>query len=206
MKKIIAIVCLASFLCSGCTKIILAMYGYHSPREESIQSYKMYCAKLNLDSQNIIFLRDSTMFMKYYAKADTQLKVLNIGVPEIYVFDNKGILLKYKPDSACNAPGFQFTERACEKLSELKKTNLKITDFLKYFTTSEGNNVNANPEQFDATVIISWAKFTGRLNKDHVKIWEDNLRRYSNCKLKIYKASLDPVKGMNLDLTTKINQ
>jgi hypothetical protein len=180
------------------------MYGYHDPREESIESYKNYCYKLEMDTTNLVFLKDSAMFMKYYTKADEPTKHFNIGLPELYVFDRSGRLLKYKPDTVCNGAGFDFTKNVCNAYLGLKKTEYNYIDFSKFFIRSNGQAVSYNINEYDVIVVITWAKFVGQLNRDHVKVWEQNLSNAKNCKVKIIKACLDPIKGMNLDLKTQV--
>ena len=168
-------------------------------------NYKSFCLKKGMDTSNLIFLKDSSSFLSYYSKKEEDLKYFNIGLPELYVFDSNSTFLKYKPDTACNAPGFAFTENVCDKITKLQRTDLKFQNFAKYFNFENGKEVkDLDIKGYDAVIVISWAKYMGKLNKDHVKVWEDNLKKQNPCKLLILKACLDPIKGMNLDLETEV--
>ncbi|MNV19167.1 hypothetical protein D3C71_1100200 [compost metagenome] len=46
-------------------------------------------------------------------------------------------------------------------------------------------------EKADFYILIYWAVWTGKLNKDHVKIWEDLAKNNKNCKVKVIKVNLD---------------
>jgi hypothetical protein len=39
--------------------------------------------------------------------------------------------------------------------------------------------------------LIYWTVWAGKLNKDHVKIWEDQARNNKNCKVKVIKVNMD---------------
>ena len=45
--------------------------------------------------------------------------------------------------------------------------------------------------EYDYYVFIYTARFLGRLNKDHVKVWERNLKNATGCKVKYYLIDLD---------------
>jgi hypothetical protein len=47
------------------------------------------------------------------------------------------------------------------------------------------------PNNADFYLLIYWNVWTGKLNKDHVKIWEDLARENKNCKIKVIKVNLD---------------
>ena len=53
-----------------------------------------------------------------------------------------------------------------------------------------GNSLKS-PETADFYVLIYWAVWTGKLNKDHVKIWEDAAKNNKNAKVKVIKVNMD---------------
>jgi hypothetical protein len=47
------------------------------------------------------------------------------------------------------------------------------------------------PDSADFYLLIYYTSWSGRLNKDHVKIWEDQARNNTNAKIRVYKVNLD---------------
>jgi hypothetical protein len=48
------------------------------------------------------------------------------------------------------------------------------------------------PNDSAFTVLIYWGKWSGRLNKDHVRVWERELQS-AKCSVQVYKISTDLV-------------
>lgn len=201
---IIAVFTAITFLSSGCMKILMKTYGIHGIRSESVTDIKKYCSKINIDSGNILFYKDSLTFMNVLTGKDTVYNVFWVGIPDLLVFNNKGELVKHKSDGTCNAPGFDYTQKVCEKINsnEKKNTNYKLPDFLKFFKDEFGRPIQIKAEDYDAVICITFAKYMGKLNKDHVKVWEDNLKK-QNCKIKILKICGDPQDDMHLEFDTE---
>ena len=51
--------------------------------------------------------------------------------------------------------------------------------------------VKSNLKPADFYVLLYWTVWTGKLNKDHVKIWEQLARNNTNAKIEIVKVNLD---------------
>jgi hypothetical protein len=56
-------------------------------------------------------------------------------------------------------------------------------------------DLNGNPlgrlESADFYVLIYWSVWTGKLNKVHVKVWEDAARNNQKSNIKVLKVNLD---------------
>ena len=56
--------------------------------------------------------------------------------------------------------------------------------------------MEAKRSQAKFTCLISWAKYIGLLNKDHVKPWLDSLETQKNCAVQTYLINMDFVEGV----------
>ncbi len=180
MKNAIFI-CLALFSFAGCQPIVKMLYGIKKPGVENEMSIKKLARKLELDTSNIVTVNSQD----FYAVLKEQ------GIPDGAVFDSKGQYIEYRAtDSSCNAGLFAFIpELSLDK--EYNKTNK--TDFnteFRKFRDLKGNEIT-HVDQADFYLLIYWTAWAGRLNKDHVKVWEDLAKKNTNCKIKIIKVNLD---------------
>jgi hypothetical protein len=182
-NKIIALILSISF--SHCTPVLKLYYGYHQPKTEDSKSLTKYYKKKGVEISNMVILADS---VKYYERFN-EVHIF----PEIRVFNKEGYLVYYRDTvKSCNAPAYEFTDSIC-KLSNLKfnssknlesetKGLLTLNNMPLQLTTSAG---------YDYYVFIYSARFAGRLNKDHVKVWERNLENAKGCKVKYYLVDMD---------------
>jgi hypothetical protein len=179
--KIIGVLVLLVTLLSSCMKIMLKVYGVKKPRVENATSVKKKTLKFGLDTSNLVTV-----------KSEAWLKTLKgQKLPDIAVFDSAGNYVEYRPtDTSCNAEVFDFIPglKPDLKLNRTGKTDLKTE--LSKFRDLKGREFVLN-EKADFYVLIFYTVWLGRLNKDHVKVWEDNARANKNCKIKVLKVNLD---------------
>lgn len=157
------------------------LYGIKKPDVENEVSIKKLAYRLELDTSDIVSVNSKDFF--------TVLK--EQGIPDGAIFDSNGEYIEYRQtDSSCNAGLFTFIpELSLDKeYNKTNKTDLN-TEFKK-FRDLKGNEI-AIPEHADFYLLIYWTIWTGRLNKDHVKAWEDLAKKNTNCKIKIIKVNLD---------------
>ncbi len=182
-NKIVALILFAHF--SGCTPILKLYYGYHEPTSEDSTSLKKYYKRKGIDPASMLVFSDS---VKYYQR----LKEV-MGIPEIRVFNKEGHLIYYKDTlKTCNAPAYEYTEFICTT-SGLKMNAAKnLTTETKGLLTLNNTPLNITTEAgYDYYVFIYCARFLGRLNKDHVKVWQHNLENAKSCKVKYYLVDMD---------------
>ena len=108
--------------------------------------------------------------------------------PEIIVFNQEGKYLKYKSVQECNASAFKFID----SLNNNKNYPIIDTFLLEKFENSLVNFQGKKKESIlnkttDFYVLIFWAEWTGKLNKDHTYIWEQKAKNNKNCNIKTIK-------------------
>lgn len=185
MKKtflLIAIVLLIS-----CKSIMKMSYGITEPKNENQKSLTNYLVSKKMNIDNILFVDTETSYIEY---------IKDFGsVPEAKIFDTNGYPISYKKENQdCNA-GLFSTIPELNLNSKLKPVEGKnLNEFLENLIDFNGNKVIELPKA-DFYLFISWAKFTGKLNKDHVKEWEELAAKNKSVKIKVYKVNLDLKEG-----------
>ncbi len=166
---------------SGCKLVIMKMYGIKNPETENEKSILKFAEKKQLRIDNIVTVNSSDFL--------TTLKTR--GIPEADIFDSSGAYVEYRQtDTSCNAGLFKFIPdlNRNAKYKKTGKTNLQ-TEINKL------RDLNGNKLQSLTTanfyILIYWSVWTGKLNKDHVKIWEDYAYANKNANIKVLKVDLD---------------
>jgi len=180
MKKI-AIILFSTFLFLSCQPILKKIYGIKDPEIESEKTILKAAKKYKLDSTNILTVNSKDF-----------LYVLNgQSIPDAAIYDKNGKYIEYRQtDTSCNAGLFQFIPslNLTDLYNQPDSSDLKSE--LKKYRDLKGNDLKIL-ESADFYVIIYWAVWTGKLNKDHVKIWEDLAKENKNTKIKVLKVNLD---------------
>ncbi len=180
MKKIIFSFLFLAFV-SGCQPLLLKMYGIKQPEIENEKTILKKALKYQLDTSNIV-----TISAKDYLK--------EIGaheIPDGAVFDAMGDYIEFRQtDTSCNAGLFQFIPslETGKTFNKTGKTNLEMET--NKWRDLRNNTVSLHSKA-DFYLLIYWTVWSGRLNKDHVKIWEDLARANTKCTIKVIKVNLD---------------
>lgn len=179
---------------TSCQTILKTIYGIKDPEIENQKSIVKKAIQFNFDTTNILTVNGSDFLEVFKGKS----------IPDGAVYDRNGKYIEYKStDSSCNAGLFQFIPslNPSKKYNQPDSSNLESL-FLK-LRDLYGNQVKA-PDSADYYLIIYWTVWTGKLNKDHVKIWEDLAIKNSNSKIRVYKVNLDLQEYWSLDERNKV--
>lgn len=166
--------------------IIKFLYGVHSPRVENAKSLLKTARKYELDTSHIATL-DSKEFPHL-------LKEFRNSIPEAMIFDKQGRYIEYKAnDSACNAGLFSFIPALDKNTKYTPDDKRMLKDRMGMLKDIHGKALPAsflNPDA-DFYVLISWAAFTGRLNKDHVHAWQNLAEHNTKAKIQVIEVNFD---------------
>jgi len=172
-------------LISSCTPVAKLICGFRKPKQEDKESLTHYLNKKRIKADNILVFADSLSFYK-------RLRAVK-DLPQVRVFNREGMLVYFKDSTeSCNGPAYDFTKTIClfsnSKLSSSKTLSSETKNLLTIdrlpAAISSGNDV-------DYFVFIYWARFEGRFNKNHVRVWENNLTNVHGCKVSVYKIDMD---------------
>ena len=181
-------------LLQSCSTIMKKMYGIKNPEIENEQTIKKQALKYDLDTSNIV-----TVYSQSTVSA-----ISAYGIPNAAIYDGNGKYIEYRQnDTACNAGLFQFIPDLKLTNSYNKPDSLDLKGELAKYRDMKGNALS-EVGKADFYVLIYWAVWTGKLNKDHVKIWEDLAKNNKNCKIEIIKVNLDFQEYWNLEYNEKV--
>ena len=180
-SSIILLMLLVILTLTSCKNILLKIYGIKDPKTENEISILKYAEEKKLHTDNIVTVTSKDFLSVIKGK----------GIPDADIFDANGEYIEYrKTASDCNAALFQFIPdlNKEKKYDKTGKTNLSTE--LNRFRDLKGNPLQAIPTA-DFYVLIYWNAWTGKLNNDHVKIWEDYAYANKNATIKVLKIDLD---------------
>ncbi|MGV3610545.1 MAG: hypothetical protein ACO1N0_06330 [Fluviicola sp.] len=181
-------------LLQSCGTIMKKMYGIKNPEIENEQTIKKKALKYDLDTSNIVTVHSQSTVSTISAH----------GIPNAAIYDGNGKYMEYRQsDTSCNAGLFQFIPDLKLTNSYNKPDSLDLKSELAKYRDLKGNSLG-ELRKADFYLVIYWAVWTGKLNKDHVKIWEDLAKNNKNCKIEVIKVNLDFQEYWNLKNTEKV--
>lgn len=170
-----------SLLFTGCKPIMYTIYGIKKPAVESEKSIKDKAIKFSLDTSNIVTVSpDEFLYV-----------IQGQGIPDGEIFDSNGHFINYRQtNTECNAGLFDFIPNLKTDTTYITNDSILLVEKIKKFRDFNGNMLE-QIESADFYLLIYWTVWTGKLNKDHVKIWEDLANNNQNCDIRIIKVNLD---------------
>lgn len=189
MRKLI--ICLALLQLSSCQELAKLVTGFKNPKIENSQSIKNFIVDNDLDEGINVMPKDK----KSYAQL---LLMFNKKLPEAVLFDRNGNELLYKEnEESCNAGLFKIIPSLMPE-STLKKGNRNLAKLINNYTVPISGTSPLMNDDSDFYLIINWAKFVGKKNKDHVLEWEKLAQSNKKTKIKVIKLNMDFREGWNL--------
>lgn len=171
----------AILVLASCQPIMKAIYGIKKPEIENRESITKKALKFGLDTTNIVSVTSK----------DFPYVLKSTSIPNAAIYDSNGKYIEYRQtDTSCNAGLFDFIPKLNVSGTYNKPDSSGLAEEWTKFRDLKGNEMNL-PNNADFYLLIYWNVWTGKLNKDHVKIWEDLARDNKNCKIKVIKVNLD---------------
>ncbi|NBR13505.1 MAG: hypothetical protein EBU01_02855 [Crocinitomicaceae bacterium] len=166
---------------ASCQPIMKAIYGIKKPDIENQESITKKALKFGLDTTNIVSVTSK----------DFPYVLKSTSIPNAAIYDSNGKYIEYRQtDTSCNAGLFDFIPKLNLSGTYNKPDSSSLAEEWTKFRDLKGNEMTL-PNNADFYLLIYWNVWTGKLNKDHVKIWEDLARENKNCKIKVIKVNLD---------------
>lgn len=172
----------ALLLLTSCKPLMLKMYQIKDPGVESKTSILKTAMRYGIDTADILTVRPED----YLATLSAQ------PMPDIAVFDNEGAYIEYRStDTSCNSGLFDFIP-ALRLEGNYKKTGkMNLQQELNKLRDINGNILSAPIEKADFYLLLYWSVWLGKLNKDHVQVWERLAKQNRHCTIKVLKVNLD---------------
>jgi hypothetical protein len=169
---------------TGCMPIMKKIYGIKNPDIENEITIKKKANKFGLDTTNI-FSVNASDFLRTFKDAG--------GIPAGAIFNSEGNYIEYREtDTSCNAGLFKFIPGLNTVTTYNKTGKTTLDNELNKYRDLKGNKISqANLKPADFYLFLYWTIWTGKLNKDHVKVWEQLARDNTKAKIEIIKVNLD---------------
>ncbi len=166
-------------LASSCRFILIKMEGIKQPKIENHQSLSKFLLSSKVDTSEILGFRDTKALFEYYAT--------EIGAPDARFFNREKKLIDYRSiETDCNANVSPFIEKI-DSINSLKPVPGKtMDDFLKNLVVEKtALDFKLEDQEYDAYIIIYWAKYLGKVTKSHISEWQKLITKVNNDKKKI---------------------
>jgi len=169
---------------TSCQPIIKLFYGIKNPKVENEQTLTKYMSKKDINKDNVY----TVDFDNY----QTSLESINSKIPEVFIFNKKGQFIPYGEEYACNASAFSFIENLNKDSSYNSTNNTTLDRTLIGLCDLKGQPRTINTsDNTDFFVFIYWTRWAGKLNKDHVKVWEQQALSNDKADIKVVKINMD---------------
>lgn len=174
---------------TSCSKIMMVFYGAHQPRIETPESIYKYLEKKSIKTNNVYFLKDSTAFYEYF---DAFGKL-----PRVYIYNNNKYLLDIIEKDTCSGQTDDMIYHlSTNKIYPIDSSRI-LEQVMANILTSNGYKISTDTiNSSDFYVMMYFAKFTGKLNKQNISYWEQQLiMKEDSLNLTIYKICCDPLES-----------
>jgi hypothetical protein len=192
MKRTLIIILPILFTISqSCQTIGKKLYGIKNPKVETVESVEKYLSSIDLPSDNNLFCKDIVSYK-------TVMEIFGKSLPEAILFNSEGKMLTYKQNNQdCNAGLFETIPKLTKNSTLQTIGNTEINTFITHLVDRNGSKIQGLPKA-DYILFINWAKYIGKLNKDHVKVWEELANKNQNAKIIVYKINMDIMESWNV--------
>ncbi len=176
------------FLClilslSGCNRFYRVIFGIHKPVLENETSLKSYAFGIGLDTSNIY----AVSYPEYLNVATRR------GLTDALIFNSSGGYIEYKlTDTSCNAGLFAFIPQLNKDSNYIQSDTFRLSNEIFRFRTLSGQPVSSfDTSSYDFLLCIYWVHFLGKLNVDHVRVWQQLASANPNATIKTILVNLD---------------
>lgn len=184
LKKFLPTLLLTVLLLPSCKFVMMKVYGIKNPRVENEKSIRKCARKYGLDTAALV-----TVNALDYRPTVKSLS----GIPDAAIYDSEGKYIEYRQtDTSCNAGLFGFIPGLAPGGSYNHTGKANLSKELATLRTLKGQPLKAGYEgKADFYILIYWVAYAGRLNKDHVKAWQDLAAQNTKAKIKVIEVNLD---------------
>lgn len=182
MKKLLLVPAL--YITVGCQQLAKIVAGFDNPKLENIQSVQSYARQHHLDAATNVIAKDKESMKQL-------LWVFNKKLPDAVLFDTAGKELIYRsPSETCTAGLFKIIPNL-DKTTSLKKGTQDLENIIIRYTKPLFGSSDTVIDGSDYYLMINWAKYAGKKNKENVLEWENLAKSNKKVRIKVIKVNMD---------------
>ncbi len=168
------------------TKLLMVYKGAHEPRVETTESLRKCMRKYDMITDNVF----TTQNIESYVN---QMTLSGGGVPEVLIFNKNLDNIAYRDTILhCNAPAYRAILELDKNKTYKINENFNFDDINTGLCDIEGNPTTITVDNnADFIVVIYWAKYVGKLNKEQVNVMEKYAIDNTNVNIQVVKINLD---------------
>lgn len=189
MKQKYLFILLIPLILGGCKQIILKSQGITKPKPETPESVLEFVNKWKEDPGTVYLFKDSTAYKKFM-----RTSVYKKNLPGTVFFNEKGMLNHLIDSTKCQWSGGYYTSRLKSDTTYQADTNYTYQKILSSLIPLK---VEENKENFDFTVIVTWAVFLGKYNERQFSV-SQAARENKKARIRVILLNIDTQKSWNL--------
>lgn len=177
------------FLLIGCSnakmKLLYAVYGIKQPKELNSSEIIKYANKIKLNNYEHYSISKKGFIYLSQSKE---------SVNSMFIFNHNLNQIKPKKFISCSADNIEFIQNFTDSTKVIVLQNDSTSKVYQHIKSIEGNDILINSDEFDYLIILTWAKFIGKLNKTNTLTWSQKLTEitFEGKKIKVIYLNLDP--------------
>lgn len=186
MKSIKLLILLVSIQLVSCKQYLYNKYNVTNPKIETKENLMDYLKSQGVSTSRVFYFKNLKSMAKFQ-------KELSLTFPDAFFFNKKGNYISYKKtanDCSAKISGFindlqSISNEEGDTLINIKKIDELLVSNNKEHITTENN---------DISVIITFVKYAGNLNKEKAFHWTrllDSISTSSNIKIEYFLISGD---------------
>lgn len=177
------------FILIGCSnakmKLLYAGNGIKQPKELNSTEIIKYANKIKLNNYEHYSISKKGFIYLSQSKE---------SVNSMFIFDHNLNQIKPKKSISCSADNLEFIQNFTDSTKVIVLQNGSTSKVYQHIKSIEGDDIRINSDEFDYLIILTWAKFIGKLNKTNTLTWSQKLTEitFEGKKIKAIYLNLDP--------------
>lgn len=176
-------------LLNSCTTIMMKYYGASNPKLETNTTIEKYLHNKKIDNTAFYKVKD---FKSFLAISN------NVMTPNGFFYNKNGYFVDYnQTPKMCNADVGRFI-LDLNNINQEENNTKNLKEIIPYLCDKSGNSL-VFEHGYDVYVLITWAKFVGKLNDEKAFEWLDIIKKtdFKGLQVKYYLVNVDIQENWN---------
>ncbi len=171
----------------SCTRILLISEGIKQPSLENHESWSRFLLSKGIDTSEILCFKDTQALHTFYRT--------DIGIPDAQFFNKEKKFVDYRQSiKDCNGMVSVFIENIDSVNLEPPLEGQYLDDYINNLVIEKtGQPFFLENQNYDAYMVVYWAKYLGKANKRKVYDWQELVKKanQNGKKIRMILVSVD---------------